>query len=255
MYTAPLAEMKVTRGGKYGGIRRHKGVDLVAASGTLVYAPVGGIFHSSGFDNVHGFWGIWKGDDGNYWNAQHLLRPFDARGRINAEQIVGVSGATGDVTGPHLHVGVSTIASLTVGTFDPEPLIFVPPPILMERENMYVKATGPTIYCVFTDANGHVRLRTCGTNEAAIAVFGNRVVTGVNDATLTALGVECGWPSGGPEPVLPLPVVAGGSGGGYNPADTDVVDEGELGQALTSTVQLINDHIDQKFAGLTLTTP
>lgn len=36
----------------------------------------------------------------------------------------------------------------------------------------------------------------------------------------------------------------GGPGGGYSPADADVVDEAELGGALTSTVTLINAHAD-----------
>lgn len=39
-------------------------------------------------------------------------------------------------------------------------------------------------------------------------------------------------------------IPASGSGSGYNPTDADVVDEGELGQALTSTVALVNEHAD-----------
>jgi murein DD-endopeptidase MepM/ murein hydrolase activator NlpD len=75
-----------------------------------------------------------------------------------------------------------------------------------KEDGMYVKGSGSTIYKAFTDANGKLRLRTCATNEAAVAVFGGLVVT-ANDATLTGLGVEAGWPQGGPEPVLPLPKV------------------------------------------------
>lgn len=40
--------------------------------------------------------------------------------------------------------------------------------------------------------------------------------------------------------------VGGGAGGQY--VDAQFVDDGELGGALTSAVQLINDHTDQKFA-------
>ncbi len=75
-----------------------------------------------------------------------------------------------------------------------------------KENSMFVKGTGATVYATFTDANGHLRLRTCHVNEAAYAVAGGLVVEG-NDATLTGLGVEAGWPQGGPELVLPLPKV------------------------------------------------
>ena len=41
-----------------------------------------------------------------------------------------------------------------------------------------------------------------------------------------------------------------GSGGGYNPADADVVDEGELGQALTSTAALVINDLTPKIAAI-----
>jgi hypothetical protein len=75
-----------------------------------------------------------------------------------------------------------------------------------KEDGMYVGGSGTTVYWSWTDANGHPRLRTCGQAEAAIARK-NNLANSATAAEITALGVEAGWPSGGPEPVLPLPKV------------------------------------------------
>lgn len=72
---------------------------------------------------------------------------------------------------------------------------------LMRRQKestMYIAYPGnPAVYNVFTDANGHVRMRLCTANEAAFATKGGLVIpSGADSAgakTLENLGRECGY--------------------------------------------------------------
>lgn len=282
MYVAPLSEVKVTRGGQYGGIRKHKGLDLVAASGTPVRAVVGGQYHSSGFDPIRGYWVIWHGDDGNYWNAEHMLAPFGLRGRLNAGQTIALSGATGEVSGPHLHQGVSTVPSLTVGTFDPAPIVLTAPQPEPQptRSSMYAlvppdppATTGyRMVYLGCLAAGG--TLITVPVTPAEwfplIRVYTQQALQAGDNALWNAKVIA-----------LLAQVPAAGGGGGLTPAqdaklmaipsaDADTIDEGELGQAETSgtaltltgvqtkldaAVSAINNHTTSKFDSLTLTTP
>ena len=125
---------------------------------------------------------------------------------------------------PARHIGVATVEEL-VDAWDITPLGWTDwflghnltthheDPALQRRrkENiMYTQSTDkntPTVYAVFTDANGAQRLRPCGAAEAAIAIFGG-LVTQANPQTIQMLGQESGW-VGGKNTPLPLPKVAG----------------------------------------------
>jgi hypothetical protein len=259
MYAAPLATIKVTVGGEYGGRRGHKGVDLRAKAGTPVAAVIGGEYVRSGFSSTHGYFGIWLGDDGNYWNVQHLKVPFGARGRIEVAEVIALTGSTGNVSGPHLHIGVSTRNSLTLGTFDPAPLLTssapVPPTESSNTMASLVQNTHAVPQTVICIRDGYP-IRTVAANEytAFLAAYGplrttsstaefDFIVYEANDARTAFLAQFPG----------------GTGGGGLTTAEHDqlfdIANKGELGQALTSAAQLVNDHTDDKFAGLTLTTP
>lgn len=86
------------------GGRQHRGVDMFAAHGTPVVAPVSGVV-----EHVDGLLGglsfrLW-GDDGNYYFGTHLSRFGAVTGYVTAGTIVGYAGRTGNAagTGAHLH--------------------------------------------------------------------------------------------------------------------------------------------------------
>lgn len=86
------------------GGRQHRGVDMFAAHGTPVVAPVSGEVEH--VDDVLGglSFRLW-GDDGNYYFGTHLSRFGPTLGRVEAGAIVGYAGSTGNATGTgaHLH--------------------------------------------------------------------------------------------------------------------------------------------------------
>ena len=89
-----------------GKLSGHNGVDLRGAIGDNVFAVFDGVV-SFDDDDPHGAGGIQvivTSDDG--WRAgySHLVvNTVDAGERVSAGDIVGGVGATGEVTGPHLH--------------------------------------------------------------------------------------------------------------------------------------------------------
>ena len=94
-----------------GGI--HKGVDFPVASGTSVLAPWSGTVIAASWGAAFGTHIVLDCDrlpDGSpgLWVALcHLSRSLAAPGtHVTAGQLVGRSGATGNVTGPHLHMEV-----------------------------------------------------------------------------------------------------------------------------------------------------
>lgn len=86
------------------GGRHHQGVDMFAARGTPVVAPVAGrVEHFD--DGLGGLsFRLW-GDDGSYYYGTHLSAYGPATGSVGAGTVVGYVGDTGNAagTGPHLH--------------------------------------------------------------------------------------------------------------------------------------------------------
>jgi len=81
----------------------HEGVDLFAAKGTEIYAPVGGRVER--YPNPSGGKAVmlW-GDDANRYYLAHLS-DYGEGGRVMAGDVIGYVGNTGDAeqTSPHLH--------------------------------------------------------------------------------------------------------------------------------------------------------
>ena len=86
------------------GGRLHQGVDIFAAHGTPVVAPVAGSVEQS--DSTLGGLGfrLW-GDDGNFYYGAHLASFGPRWGRVHAGSLLGYVGNTGNAmtTPPHLH--------------------------------------------------------------------------------------------------------------------------------------------------------
>jgi murein DD-endopeptidase MepM/ murein hydrolase activator NlpD len=80
-------------------------IDLPVGTGTTAYAIAAGsvIYVGGGCGLGIGV----NGDDGGYYQYCHLSQRNVASGaRVNAGTVIGLTGATGNVTGPHLHIEI-----------------------------------------------------------------------------------------------------------------------------------------------------
>jgi murein DD-endopeptidase MepM/ murein hydrolase activator NlpD len=90
----------------------HTGVDFLVNTGTAVHSVAAGTVVSAGWDGSYGNDVIVKHSDGKYTLYGHLSQALVSAGqRVTEGQQIGVSGATGNVTGPHLHFEVRTTPS------------------------------------------------------------------------------------------------------------------------------------------------
>ncbi|RDG36897.1 M23 family metallopeptidase [Streptomyces corynorhini] len=87
----------------------HTGVDFIASSGSTVKAIGAGTVVSAGWGGSYGNQVVIRHSDGKYSQYAHLSALSVSVGQsLSAGQQIGLSGATGNVTGPHLHFEVRT---------------------------------------------------------------------------------------------------------------------------------------------------
>ncbi len=83
----------------------HTGIDFHAASGTSVHAVGVGTVVEAGWGGAYGNQVVIKMHDGTYTQYGHLSSIGVSVGQaVVPGQQIGLSGATGNVTGPHLHL-------------------------------------------------------------------------------------------------------------------------------------------------------
>ncbi|MFD3480771.1 M23 family metallopeptidase [Streptomyces sp. NPDC058695] len=87
----------------------HTGIDFHAASGTSVHAVGAGTVVEAGWGGAYGNNIVIRMNDGTYTQYGHLSSIGVSVGRtVTPGQQIGLSGATGNVTGPHLHFEART---------------------------------------------------------------------------------------------------------------------------------------------------
>ncbi|MCS0638034.1 LysM peptidoglycan-binding domain-containing M23 family metallopeptidase [Streptomyces sp. LP05-1] len=87
----------------------HTGVDFAAATGTSVKAAGSGTVVSAGWGGAYGNQVVIRHEDGNYTQYGHLSSLSVSAGQtVSGGQQIGLSGATGNASGPHLHFEVRT---------------------------------------------------------------------------------------------------------------------------------------------------
>ncbi|MCG7206245.1 MULTISPECIES: M23 family metallopeptidase [Streptomyces] len=114
-FVAPISGSYVSTGYKTGGSLwssgSHTGIDFHAASGTVVHAVGTGTVVSTGWGGAYGNQIVIKMADGMYTQYGHLSSIGVSVGqRVTPGQQIGLSGSTGNTTGPHLHFEARTTA-------------------------------------------------------------------------------------------------------------------------------------------------
>ncbi|MFI8308396.1 peptidoglycan DD-metalloendopeptidase family protein [Streptomyces sp. NPDC085927] len=87
----------------------HTGVDFAVPTGTSLKAVGAGTVVSAGWAGSYGNQVVIKLDDGHYAQYAHLSSLSVSAGQtVSGGQQVGLSGSTGNSTGPHLHFEIRT---------------------------------------------------------------------------------------------------------------------------------------------------
>ncbi|MFJ5920393.1 peptidoglycan DD-metalloendopeptidase family protein [Streptomyces ardesiacus] len=112
-YTSPVAGGTVGtpyhQSGSMWSSGYHTGTDFVVPTGTSLKAVGAGTVVSAGWGGAYGNQVVIKLADGHYAQYAHLSSLSVSAGQsVTAGQQVGLSGATGNVTGPHLHFEIRT---------------------------------------------------------------------------------------------------------------------------------------------------
>ncbi|WP_411080288.1 peptidoglycan DD-metalloendopeptidase family protein [Streptomyces sp. cmx-18-6] len=112
-WTAPLANANVTTQYRASGSSwssgYHTGSDFQAASGTPIHAIGPGTVVSAGWSGSYGNEVVIRHEDGMYSQYAHQSSLSVSAGQtVTGGQQIGLSGSTGNSTGPHLHFEVRT---------------------------------------------------------------------------------------------------------------------------------------------------
>ncbi|MEV4437190.1 M23 family metallopeptidase [Streptomyces sp. NPDC049585] len=109
-FTLPLTSYTLTAGfGRAGAMwssHHHTGEDFAAPTGTPVRAVSGGTVTQAGWAGAYGYRVVLTlGDGTEVWYC-HLSSMVITSGKVGPGTVIGRVGATGNVTGPHLHLEV-----------------------------------------------------------------------------------------------------------------------------------------------------
>jgi murein DD-endopeptidase MepM/ murein hydrolase activator NlpD len=112
-FVAPITDSYVSTGYKASSSLwssgSHTGIDFHAASGTAVHAVGSGTVVSTGWGGAYGNQIVIRMADGMYTQYGHLSSIGVTVGQqVTPGQQIALSGATGNVTGPHLHFEART---------------------------------------------------------------------------------------------------------------------------------------------------
>lgn len=103
-YALPLANAVISDvyGPRWG--RMHWGMDFSCRTGTEVLASAGGTVSEAVYRNDYGYTVVINHGDGMQTRYAHMSQLLVGEGdSVNQGDVVGLSGSTGDSTGPHLH--------------------------------------------------------------------------------------------------------------------------------------------------------
>ncbi|MFF8968563.1 M23 family metallopeptidase [Streptomyces sp. NPDC014995] len=110
-YTLPTSSYTITstfgQAGAYWSSGYHTGLDFAAPTGTLIKAVHSGTITSAGWDGSYGYKTVLTLDDGTeVWYAHQSSISVSVGQKVATGDVIGRVGATGNVTGAHLHLEV-----------------------------------------------------------------------------------------------------------------------------------------------------
>ncbi|MFD7134592.1 M23 family metallopeptidase [Streptomyces sp. NPDC059894] len=110
-YTLPTSSYTITstfgQAGAYWSSGYHTGLDFAAPTGTLIKAVHSGTITSAGWDGSYGYKTVLTLDDGTeLWFAHQSSISVSVGQKVSTGDVIGRVGATGNVTGAHLHLEV-----------------------------------------------------------------------------------------------------------------------------------------------------
>lgn len=109
----------------------HTGIDLVAVNDKTIYANCNGVVYSKGYSNAYGNH-IYIYDESTkyYHHFCHLENdsPLNVGQTVDRNTVVGIMGATGNVTGAHLHyeLMINNISFVAENFIDPTIWLKIP---------------------------------------------------------------------------------------------------------------------------------
>ncbi|WP_240138414.1 M23 family metallopeptidase [Streptomyces sp. MUM 178J] len=112
-YSLPTSSYTITstygQAGSMWSSGQHTGLDFAAPTGTPVKAVHGGTVKSAGWSGSYGYRIVLELEDGTeVWYAHLSSMTASAGQKVTTGETIGRVGATGNVTGPHLHLEVHT---------------------------------------------------------------------------------------------------------------------------------------------------
>ncbi|MFJ8539062.1 M23 family metallopeptidase [Streptomyces sp. NPDC093591] len=110
-FTLPTSSYTITstfgQAGAYWSSGYHTGLDFAAPTGTLIKAVHSGTITFAGWDGSYGYKTVLTLDDGTeLWYAHQSSISVSVGQKVSTGDVIGRVGATGNVTGAHLHLEV-----------------------------------------------------------------------------------------------------------------------------------------------------
>ncbi|RSN50716.1 peptidase [Streptomyces sp. WAC 04229] len=110
-FTLPTSSYTISstfgQAGAYWSSGHHTGLDFAAPTGTLLKAVHSGTITSAGWDGSYGYKTVLTLDDGTeVWYAHQSSISVSVGQEVTTGDVIGRVGATGNVTGAHLHMEV-----------------------------------------------------------------------------------------------------------------------------------------------------
>ncbi|MGQ5634589.1 MULTISPECIES: M23 family metallopeptidase [unclassified Streptomyces] len=123
-YTLPVVSYTITgtfgQPGAMWSSGYHTGLDFAAPTGTLIKAVHSGTVTEAGWAGAYGYRTVLTLDDGTeLWFCHQSSINVSVGQKVSTGQVIGRVGATGNVTGPHLHLEVHPNGQATA--IDPAP--------------------------------------------------------------------------------------------------------------------------------------
>ncbi|MFJ5684245.1 M23 family metallopeptidase [Streptomyces sp. NPDC093099] len=112
-YAIPTSSYTITstygQAGSLWSSGQHTGLDFAAPTGTPLKAVHSGTVTSAGWSGSYGYRTVLELDDGTeIWYAHQSSISVSAGQKVSTGEVIGRVGATGNVTGAHLHLEVHT---------------------------------------------------------------------------------------------------------------------------------------------------